>query len=218
MTRRPVEAIIFDLDGTLVDSLPGIEASLRVAAAACDRPREVPPIRSVIGPPIATMIESLWPDLDGRERQRAVAAFRAHYDSDGCLLAELFGGVAATLDALSTRGIRLFVLTNKPARPTETILERTGIRSHFADVIAPDTHTPPFASKNAAASWLQQKHDLLPATTLIVGDGLDDANAGAQCGFGFVAAAYGYGRAVARSDLARVATLETFSDIVGIVL
>ena len=218
MTKQRTDAIIFDLDGTLVDSLPGIEASLRVAAAACDPPRHVPPIRSIIGPPIAEMIQRLWPDLEEEERQRAISAFRQHYDGEGCLMSPLFPDVEETLDALSARGLELFVLTNKPSAPTATILDQAAIRRHFTAVISPDSNDPPFPVKSAGARWLRDRYRLTPEATLLVGDGIDDADAAAACSFGFVAASYGYGSVVGRDDLPRLATLETFSEITEIVL
>jgi phosphoglycolate phosphatase len=218
MTKQRVTAIIFDLDGTLVDSLPGIEASLRVAVATCNPPRQVPALRGIIGPPIAQMIARLWPDLADAQRACAVAAFRRHYDSEGCLLSPLFDGVLPTLSALQAHGIELFLLTNKPQRPTQTILEQTAMRQYLRDAVSPDTNDPPFAVKSAGALWLRARYSLRRETTLVVGDGLDDAEAAAECGFGFVAAAYGYGGAAQRSDLHPVAVLETFSAIREIVL
>ena len=218
MMKRSVAAIIFDLDGTLVDSLPGIEASLRIAAAACNPPRHVPSLRGVIGPPIAKMMGKLWPDLSDIEREKAIAAFRRHYDSAGCLLSPLFDGVAPTLAALRARRIELYLLTNKPSIPTRTILEQTGIRHHLRDAVSPDTNDLPFTVKSAGASYLRDRYFLSPDTTLVVGDGVDDGEAAAACGFAFVAAAYGYGGAAHREDLQPVAVLETFSALREIVL
>jgi phosphoglycolate phosphatase len=218
MTKRRVDSIVFDLDGTLIDSLPGIEASLRVAATVFDPPRIVPPIRSIIGPPVAKMMERLWPDLAELERRRAIAAFRAHYDSEGCLLSPLYPGVASTLESLRAAGIKLFVLTNKPTKPTQKILEQAAIDRYFDATVSPDSNDPPFAVKSAGAAWLRERHHLAPEMTLLVGDGADDADAAASCGFGFVAAGYGYGAAAKRPDLERLATLETFSEIMEIVL
>jgi phosphoglycolate phosphatase len=164
------------------------------------------------------MIQRLWPELEQQGRQRAIGAFRQHYDREGCLLSPLFPEVEETLDALSARGTELFVLTNKPSAPTATILDQAAIRRHFTAVISPDSNDPPFPVKSAGAGWLRDRYRLAPEGTLLVGDGIDDADAAAACSFGFVAAAYGYGSAIGRDDLAPVATLETFSEIAEIVL
>lgn len=124
------ESIIFDLDGTLVNSLSGIEASARYAVEKCLPERKLPALRELIGPPIATMLAMLWPDLDQDRLKAVVTAFREHYDVQGCLLSELYPNVAETLDHLRHCGLRLFVLTNKPLyhflprslRPTLLIL------------------------------------------------------------------------------------------------
>jgi phosphoglycolate phosphatase len=218
MNRRGVAAVVFDLDGTLVDSLPGIEASIRRAAELCLPGRVLPALRDFVGPPIGKMLARLWPDIPEKKMREVLAAFRRHYDADGCRQTRLFDGVNGTLTRLAESGIEMFVLTNKPLQPTLTILDLAGIRRRFRAVVSPDSSDPPFAAKSDGASHLHREHALDASRTLLVGDGIDDAEAAAKCGFGFVAAAYGYGDAAKRDDLAPVAVLKTFSEIERIVL
>lgn len=218
MSRSGISAILFDLDGTLIDSLPGIEASVRWAVTHCLPAYALPDIRSSIGPPMKAMMARLWPELSPDQLQNVVTAFREHYDTEGCLQSRLFEGVAENLRLLQEHGIEMFVLTNKPARSTMKIIEFTGLSGRFRAAVSPDSSDPPFAVKSAGAARLKHEYELNPATTLIVGDGIDDAEAAHECGFRFVAAAYGYGNASGRDDPAPFATLKSFSDIAGIVL
>jgi len=213
-TAGPFEAILFDLDGTLLDSLPGIEASARYAAETCMPERRVPSLRSLIGPPIGVIFALLWPDLEAERLNRLVNAYRQHYDAQGCLLSELYPGAVQTLDYLRGRGLRLFVLTNKPIAPTSRILKHTGILPVFTDIVSPDSVQPPFKSKTDGALMLRGRFHLDPHRTLLVGDGVDDAQAAAACGYAFLAVGYGYGEAAAHAGLTKLAELKRLPDIV----
>ena len=187
--------LVFDFDGTLIDSLPGIEASLRAALARCQPSRALAPgaLRPRVGPPLARIIASLWPDLAAGEITELVAAYRAHYLAESCARTPAFPGVAAALEGFRAAGKRLFLLTNKPATQTSLILDRLGWRGWFEEVACPDDAAHPFASKEAGAVALRERHALDPAATLLVGDAPDDARAAAAAGFAFVGAGYGYG-------------------------
>jgi phosphoglycolate phosphatase len=187
--------IIFDLDGTLVDSLPGIEASLRAALAICQPNRSLPPgkLRPFVGPPLAGIIGALWPDLTLAEIGALVAAYRAHYLAESCAKTAAFPGVTGLLAELPEAGARLFLLTNKPRAQTEMILTRQGWTEFFAEIGCPDDARHPFGSKADGAVSLRDRHALSPTATLLVGDALNDAEAAAAADFGFVRAAYGYG-------------------------
>ena len=201
--------VIFDLDGTLVDSLPGIESSVRTAIRSVLPGVRMPDLKAVIGPPIATMFARLWPDLDPEKMALLVAAFRSHYAEKGCLDSLPFPGVPETLSRLHAAGMPLFVLTNKPAAPTKMILGALRMEEFFAGVLAPDSPESRFASKPDGALALMRRFALSPDQTTLVGDGADDAAAANACGFRFIAAAYGYGPAAATAAI----RVEKFSDI-----
>lgn len=210
-----VHHLICDLDGTLVDSLPGIECSTRHALAKCLPGVVAPPMRDVVGPPIAKMFAQLWPQLPCDELDCLLAAFRQHYNEEGCLASVCYPGVRETLSELRKREVEMFVLTNKPLAPTQTILRHTGIEEFFAGVVSPDTAEPSYLTKSAAAKALRDVHALAPASTAIVGDGLDDAAAAAACGFAFFLAAYGYGSAAVRGTSGSRVALKFFAEILS---
>jgi phosphoglycolate phosphatase len=207
------ENFIFDLDGTLVDSLDGIEASVAEALRICFPDREIPNLREQIGPPIGKMFARMFPDLDFAEIEKLVAVFRRHYDDEGCVLSRLYPGVEETLATLSARGSKLFVLTNKPQHATRVILEQNSILRFFTEVVSPDTTTPPFSVKTEAAQALGERWRLAPATTALIGDGRDDCAAARASGFAFILAKYGYGAAALDGSAEAVAALNTFSEI-----
>ena len=205
--------LIFDLDGTLVDSLPGLEASITCALQQCLPGRVLPPMREHVGPPIAVMLARVYPELSTGELDTVVQAFRSHYNAEGCRTSLLYPGVSETLQQLQQTGASMFVLTNKPSVPTRSILEQTGILGHFRAVVSADSVQPAYASKTAAAQALAAEHELDPGVTVLVGDGADDARAAEACGFAFVLARYGYGSAAAAKVGNAVAAIDSFREI-----
>jgi phosphoglycolate phosphatase len=215
---RQFDNLIFDLDGTLVDSLPGIEASAGWAISQCLPHRELPSMREVIGPPIATMFAQTFPDLSREQQAHLVAAFRQHYDQEGCLLSTAYPGVAEVLQKLKVAGVKMFVLTNKPALASEKILAHLRLLSHFTRVISPDSTEPPFAKKAAGGQYLANAFNLMPKATALIGDGIDDREAASACGFAFFVASYGYGSAAGQNNGRGAQVLKTFSHILPLML
>jgi phosphoglycolate phosphatase len=126
--------VLFDLDGTLVDSAPGIHASVRAAAAALGLPAPTPAaLRAMVGPPLqdgfALAFGLAGPDLD-----RAVAAYRAYYVAGAMLDAPPYAGVVALLDRLRSDGATLAVATSKPEQFAVRILGHVGLLDRFASV------------------------------------------------------------------------------------
>jgi len=109
-------------------------------------------------------------------------------------------------------------LTNKPAVPAKRILIHMGLADFFTEIMGPDSVNPPFRSKPDGARLLASKHRLAPESTVIVGDGVDDAESAEACGFGFIAVCYGYGKAAERAGRAPLAKLEKISKLDRILL
>jgi phosphoglycolate phosphatase len=210
--------IIFDLDGTLVHSLPGIEESACVAIARALPEMPMPDLRPFIGPPVAQMFAKIWPELPAESMARLLVEFRKHYDDTGCLHSEPYPQVPEVLARLHQAGLRLFVLTNKPVTPAKKILAHLGLADFFTEIMGPDSVNPPFQRKPDGARLLAQKFGLAPDSTALVGDGVDDAQAAAACGFHFIAAAYGYGKAAEGNQPAPLMAVKNICEIEGILL
>jgi phosphoglycolate phosphatase len=126
--------VLFDLDGTLVDSSPGIGASVRAATAALGRPDPSPEqLRAMVGPPLQdgfALVLGVPPD----DVPRAVAAYRAHYAAGAVLDVTVHDGVPDLLDALRACGAVLAVATSKPEVFAVRVLAHTGLLDAFAAV------------------------------------------------------------------------------------
>ncbi|MGY1689250.1 HAD hydrolase-like protein [Geodermatophilus sp. SYSU D01105] len=126
--------VLFDLDGTLVDSSPGTHASVRVAAAALGLPDPTPEqLRAMVGPPLQDGF-ALVLGVPPADVPRAVAAYRAHYAAGALLDVTVHDGIPELLTALRAGGATLAVATSKPETSAVRVLRHTGLLDAFAGV------------------------------------------------------------------------------------
>jgi phosphoglycolate phosphatase len=131
-----VRLVLFDLDGTLVDSTPGIWTSIRVAAAQVGLPEPTPAqLRSMVGPPLQEGFAAAF-GLAGADVDRAVLAYRAHYAAGAMLDADVYAGIPELLAGLRADGALLAVATSKPESFAVGILAHVGLLAEFASVHA----------------------------------------------------------------------------------
>lgn len=188
-------SIIFDLDGTLVDSASGILTSLGHAAEATG----ITPARAltpdVIGPPLADTLRALFPHADAATLAKVTAAFKQHYDTEGCLHSQPFEGIPELLRMLNAAGCAVFIATNKRQFPTHRIISHLNWNSHFVAVYSPDSIHPHADSKGKLLRHILEKHGLATGATLYVGDRYDDYEAATFSGLAFAFATWGFGAA-----------------------
>jgi len=126
--------VLFDLDGTLVDSTPGIWASVRVAAAALGLPAPTAEqLRQMVGPPLQDGF-ALVLGVPPGDVPRAVAAYREHYAAGALLDVTVYAGIPSLLARLTADGATLAITTSKPEPFAVRVLEHTGLRPFFASV------------------------------------------------------------------------------------
>jgi phosphoglycolate phosphatase len=177
-----LRAAFFDQDGTLVDSLAGIEFAVDDALAVLGLPVRNRDLRSLIGPPIRQIFKQLLPDTDEQLITNLEAAFRTCYDSSGWSKTVLHENAALVLEELSRAGVQLFLVTNKPAFSTHRILEALNIRQFFQAVLCRDTRNPCFESKAEMLEHLVGTYNLPREECLYIGDTYEDYLAGAESG------------------------------------
>jgi phosphoglycolate phosphatase len=125
--------VLFDLDGTLSDSAPGILSSLRYAFAANGlEPLDAHTERELLGPPF---YESLPPLIGGEEKLPGVIeAYRTKYADGGMFDTVAYDGIADVLTALRGAGVRLAVATSKPEHYAVPVVEHLGLAEYFASI------------------------------------------------------------------------------------
>lgn len=202
--------ILFDLDGTIVDSLPGIEFSVREAFAACNIQSFARDLRELIGPPIRTILSRVGGVLEKSQLDALEKSFRLSYDTEGWQKAVFYPQADIVLPTLRERGHRLFVVSNKPRRVSLEILERGRILDCFEAVVTRDSRSPHYGSKEEMISALLTQN-VQPQDCVMVGDTREDAKAAFKAGIPFIFMTHGYG---SRSEIPSIQithTLDSFS-------
>jgi len=142
MAPRPT--VVFDLDGTLVDTAPDLIGALNIVLGEAGlEPVAVSDARAVIGRGARVMIERGFALRGSRLRDsdidRLQARFLAYYDLHIADLSRPFPGAQTALDALAAAGMLLVICTNKPERYSVKLLAALGLRDHFTVVAGADT-------------------------------------------------------------------------------
>lgn len=208
-----IHAVLFDLDGTLVDSLPGISWAAQLALTEVRPGCELPDLRAFVGPPIREVLRLALGESNAGTLADLEAAFRRHYNTEGWRQSFTYADVPDTLAALSAAGLCMGVVTNKPQAPTRRILDHLDLTRFMDVVVTPDSQSPPFASKTETLAAALQARGLAPALTLFVGDSEDDAAAACACGVHFAAVASGYGDAARQTAFPIAVTLDVLGDL-----
>lgn len=189
-----IETVLFDLDGTLSDSAPGILGALRASFAEAGLEWVDPDTaRSLLGPPFWHSL----PPLVGRERvAQVVASYRRHYVECGAMFdAARYEGVLEVLQELSGRGYRLAVATSKPEPHADRIVAHLGLDGFF-ETVCGDTLDGDRGSKAlVVGEALRRLGGPDPSTVLMVGDRSHDVLGAAAHGLDCAGALWGYGTA-----------------------
>lgn len=185
-------SIVFDLDGTLIDSAPAILAGLEAAFAASEQSLQVQLTTSVIGPPLMATLATLAGTNNPVVLNALADAFREHYDQSGYRQTKAFPGVELMLIGLRSRGHRMYVATNKRIFPTLRIIELLGWDSYFDHVYALDLYQPALETKSALLIQILADQQLDATATIYIGDRDEDGIAASVAGIPFLLAKWGY--------------------------
>jgi len=196
---RPPAAVLFDLDGTLLDTAADI--ALALSRAFADHGHEAPPpaaVRQMIGKGAPVLVERAVAarqlDLDAAGRAAVLERFFHHYgrlqENDECV-AEPYPGAREALVALHAAGLPLAVVTNKYHRFAVGLLQRLDLARHLRLVVGGDTcerrKPDPMPLLHACAQL-----GVAPADALMVGDSANDVEAARAAGMPVVLVPYGY--------------------------
>jgi phosphoglycolate phosphatase len=188
-----IEAVLFDLDGTLADTAADLGAVLNRLLAETGRaplPAEI--IRPHVSKGVRGLLGvgfSLLPEDDGyAELHRR---FLAYYGESPCIATRLFEGMAEMLDRLDAENVRWGVVTNKTCRYTLPVMDALGLTRRAVCIVSGDSSPRPKPAPDPLllASALAGAE---PARCLYVGDDLRDMQAARAAGMAAVAAAWGY--------------------------
>jgi len=208
-----IPTLIFDLDGTLTDSKPGIVGCLREVLDA----RKISGYGSLdrfIGPPVEEWAADLLPHGNAEDRLALARDYRACYDRMGWSNNSVYSGVAEMLAQLHRDGFPLYVCTSKHEHFAVRILESFGIAQYF-NAIYGDRIEYASHSKSDLLALILSRHAIDRETVWMVGDRSFDFEAAHLNGIRCLAAEWGYGTAEEWAQANAVAA--TPADVIGIV-
>jgi phosphoglycolate phosphatase len=209
------QVVVFDLDGTLVNSAPGITRVLDVMRAERNLPPcDVQAVRRWIGLGAEDLVKAAL-EVASDEVPGALIEFRSRYGRTATPREDMYPGTPEALQRLRDAGAKLGVCSNKPHALTERVLMDLGIRPLFDAVVGGDA----VAACKPHPMHLHETLARMGCTGqpfVFVGDSLIDAEAATASGARFVWVSYGYGEA---SDLShRGTTVDSTSEIVDVIL
>ncbi len=217
------KALLFDLDGTLVDSAPDIATALDATLLQLQLPPAgEPAVRMWIGSGAAMLLRRALANATGCTPelvpaalfQAGLDAFFDHYQAGCCGATAAYPGVAPALQGLQARGIGMACVTNKPIRFTTPLLRYLELEDFFSVVLGGDSlaqKKPDPAPLRVAAERL----GLPLGACLMVGDSATDVSAARNAGIGVIAVSYGYSRGVEAAQLGADAVVDSLLELLA---
>lgn len=195
--NRVKRAAIFDLDGTLIDSLPDLVTAMNKTLAEWGRaPLSGEDLGPMVGDGAGTLVTRAFTargGLPGPDVAPVLRRFLDHYEPHAADQTYVWPGVVETLEALRARGIVLAVCTNKPTKATHDVLAALGLDHFFAVVVGGDDTPalkPSAEHVNAVLDRLGVHHE----EAVMIGDSINDVLAAKGAGLPVVVLSFGYSR------------------------
>ena len=185
--------LIFDLDGTLVDTKADLAAATNAMLAAMGLPKlSLAQVASLVGNGARVLVEKALGEANRPLLDQGVALFMHYYSAHLLDETRPYPGLDALLAEATTRGLCLSVLTNKPETPSRAILSGLGLLSFFTDIVGGDTF-PTKKPDPQGVTYLQRQTGINLSETLLIGDSRVDYETGVAAGVAMCGVTWGFG-------------------------
>ena len=220
--RTPARGILFDLDGTLIDSAPDLVGACNDMLNALGRPPvALETARGWIGNGARRLVErALTGDFDGEApaelMETAYPLFEKCYQANLHRDSVLYARADETLAQCQAAGRRVGCVTNKPGVFTRPLLEAMGLSRYLDPIVGgddlPQTKPDPLPLRHVAEQW-----GLVPEECLLVGDSVSDFHAARACGMPVVLVSYGYSQGLDLFELGPDAVIDSLAQVLKII-
>ena len=192
MKQGKYAVVLFDFDGTIVDSSEGIYNGLRYAFCAHQKPIPSDAIlKKFIGPPLIDSFREFM-GYDDALSYAMIDSYRVYYNETGWKEVRVYAGIESLLATLHEQGIKLGTASTKPALFVERILEHVGLLSYFDHIGGTDFSETPQTKAQIIANGMQNLGGTVQ-NTLMVGDRKFDIDGAREVGLPVAAVLYGFG-------------------------
>lgn len=198
--------LIFDLDGTLIDSAESIFSALLFACEKVDG-TSFAQERLTVGPPIKEMINEVASHYSEKQISMAIDLFRESYDNTSWKKFNTYPSVISDLKHFQKLGFKLSIVTNKPLKPTNKILTELGISNLFENIACFNSKV--HASKTEVLGGVLELNE----QAIMIGDTTADFKAANENNIDFCYCIYGYGNCIQYSI-----AINKFSDLKNLIL
>lgn len=198
MHKNKFDTLLFDLDGTIIESAPGVTRAFSYALSKYGIAEDPKDLSMVIGPPLDRSFIDFFgftPDTAAE----AIEHYREYYRARGIFECEIYDGIPETLDALSQRGARILLATSKPAVFATQILEHFGLSRYFCHMVGSELDGRRTA-KVEVIKYALELSESDPHGALMVGDRSFDIVGAHAAGVSAAGVLWGYGSADELSD------------------
>ena len=223
MLSQPIRAVLFDLDGTLIDTLPDLHAAACAMLNDLGRPPlPLESIRAYVGRGIPNLIKRVLANSlhvaedPNPPPPEAVASYRRHYAHENGRNAKVYPGVLEGLASLRAQGVPLGVVTNKADTFIQPLLEQTRLSGYFEVLVGGD-RLPKVKPDPMPLVWACGRLGVSPAETLFIGDSINDALAARAAGCPVFLLPYGYNEDRDVHELDCDAIVESVRDAVKLI-
>lgn len=212
-----MKAILFDLDGTLIDSSEGITKSTQYALAHYGIiENDLSKFYKFIGPPLVASFKNYY-DFPEEQAVEAVAVYRERYNKIGLFECSLYPGVRECIEKLKAQGYLIGMASSKPEVSCRRILEHFGILELFDDVVGA-TFDGRIDTKEEVLNEVMRRWSDVPKDEMcLIGDTMFDVEGANQVGIRTVAVTFGFGNVQEMVEAGAVAVCEDMAKLPEIV-
>ena len=186
--------ILFDFDGTICDTSPGIFASMQKVCAHYNLSFGLDTFAKMIGPPLQESFTKIF-HLPESEVRNAIKVYRDYYAAEGMFLCEPYKGVQELIHELRANGMRIFVATSKPEEYTRKIIERKGLSELFDFVGGADMEEKSRIDKVDVINYVLDENRISDKreSVLMIGDRFYDINGAHKANLKAAGILWGFG-------------------------